>query len=132
MVRRRHRYPRRQALAVGSGDVVAPGGGGPAHDAGLGLSEAPAFGLFTSMVVTAQRGQVAFAGPAALVVGHGVVQVAAGGGTLAAGGGAGWVAGLDEVLEPAAGLIAGFLVPVVAAVPGQGGDGQRQALAGEL
>jgi hypothetical protein len=84
------------------------------------------------MVVTAQGGQAAFAGPAALAGGLGVVEVAAGGGLAAAGGGAGGGAGGDEVAEGAAGLVAGFLVTVVAAaaalmvVAGGGGQPGRQ------
>src|ERR1700760_74533 len=124
--------PERSGVAVGLGGLVAPGGGGPGHDSGLELFEAPAFRLFTAMMVPAQRGQAAFAGPAALIVGSGVVQVAAGGSTLAAGGRAGGGPGLDEVLEGAAGLVARFFVPVVAAAAGQRGEGHGEAAGGEL
>ena len=51
-------------------------------------------------------GQIALAGPAAVVVGVGVVQVATRGAAAAARRGAGRVAGLDQVLEFAAGPVA--------------------------
>jgi hypothetical protein len=66
------------------------------------------------MVVPAERRKVAFAGTAALVVGDGVVEIAAGGGPAAAGCGAAGGASPDQVLKFAAGLIARFLVTVIA------------------
>src|ERR1700742_4346540 len=114
-------------ISGGRGGVVAAGGGGPPHDSGLGLVELPARGLFTAVVVTAERGQIALAGPAALVVGLGVVEVAADGGALAAGRAAGGGAGPDQVLELAAGLVARLLVTVVADALGQRGDGDGEA-----
>ena len=108
------------------------GGGGPDHDAGLGLGQAPALGLFTSMVVPAEGSQVTLAGAAALVVGSGVVQVAAGGGPGAAGRRTGGGAGPDQVLEFAAGLVARLLVAMVAVAAGDRGDGQAQAAGGEV
>lgn len=53
-------------LMVGgsSGGVEAPGGGGPAHDAGRDLFQPPSLGLFGAMVVTAQRVLPAFSASA--------------------------------------------------------------------
>src|SRR5271169_1513427 len=62
--------------------------------------------------------EVAFAGDAALVPGDGVVQVAAGGGPAAARRGAPGAAGADQVLEFAAGPVAGLGVGVVAVAAG--------------
>src|ERR1700753_2128764 len=89
-------------VGVGGGEVATAGGGGPAHDSRLGLVEERALGLVAAMVVAAERGQVALAGQAALVVGLGVVEVAAGGRSLAAGRAAGGGAGPDQVVEGAA------------------------------
>src|SRR5579859_1932345 len=93
-------------VAGGGGGVGAAGGGAPDQDAGLGLLQPPALGLFTSMVVTAQRRQIAFAGPAALVMRLGVVEVAGGGAAPAARRGARGVARLDPVREFPAGPVA--------------------------
>src|SRR5450631_4394401 len=112
----------RSVVGRGSGDVVATRGGGPAHDAGCDLFQVPSFGLLAAMVMTAQRGQVAFTRAATVVVGDGVVQVAAGGRAAAAGGRAGGGAGPDQVLQPLSGLVAELLGAVVAAVAGQRGD----------
>src|ERR1700691_3949785 len=85
-------------------------------------------------MVTAQRGEPAFAGPAALVPGHGVVQVAAGGGPGAARRGAPVVACADQVGELAAGMVSDLAVGVVARTAGDGGqrcgDGDRRSGAG--
>ena len=59
-------------------------------------------------------GRVALARQSALLPGDGVVQVAPGGGPAAAGGGAPGVTHLDQVLECAAGPVAGFGVVVAA------------------
>src|SRR6266568_2112672 len=49
-------------------DGVLPAAGcGPAQEAGLGLAEVPAGGVLGLVVAAAQRVEVAFAGPAALV-----------------------------------------------------------------
>src|ERR1700722_674020 len=75
--------------------------------------------------MSAERGEITFAGAAALVPGDGVVQVTAGRGAAAAGCGALGVAGADQVGELAAGAVAGLAVGVVA---GTAGDrGQRRA-----
>src|SRR5580704_3779004 len=73
-------------------------------------------------MVTGEWGEVTFAGQATLVPRGGVVQVAAGGGPAAARGGAGGVAGADQVLEFAAGPVAGLGAGVVAGTPGDGGE----------
>src|SRR6185437_11201023 len=78
---------------LGGGGGIGPSGrGAPDQDAGFGLLQPPAVGLFTAVVVPAQRRQVALAGAAALVMGLGVVQVAAGGPAAAARCGTGGVA----------------------------------------
>jgi hypothetical protein len=61
------------------------------------LLEVPALSLLGRVVPSAERGQITLAGPAALVVGHGVVVIAAARGAAAAGEAAGAVAGFDEV-----------------------------------
>jgi hypothetical protein len=63
----------------GGGGVAPPARGAPDEDAGCGLFEPPAVGLFAPVVVAAQGRQVTFAGDPALVPGGGVIQVAAGG-----------------------------------------------------
>src|SRR6185437_4149339 len=93
-------------VAGGGGGVGTAGGSAPDQDAWFGMFQPPALGLLTAMVVPAQRGQIALARPAALVVGVGVVQVAARGAAAAARRGAGRVAGPDQVLELAAGPVA--------------------------
>ena len=77
--------------------------------AGLVVGEVPAGGLLTSVVPAAERGAVAFAGPAARVVGGGVVDVAAAGGAAAAEGGAGPLPGFDEVPQRGGPGVAGCL-----------------------
>src|SRR5258706_16445533 len=79
--------------------------GGPDQDAGFGLGEVPAAGLLGAVMHPAQRRQIALAGGAALVIGEGVVQVAACGGTPASGEGAGPLPGADQVLEPVRRLV---------------------------
>jgi hypothetical protein len=73
------------------------------------------------------RSQVAFAGAAAAVIRGGVVEVAAGGGSAATGCGAGGIAGPDQMLELPAGLIARFLMAVVARAVSQGADRDGEA-----
>src|SRR6516165_12265874 len=96
------------------GGVGAAGGGGPAHDAGLGLAEFPAGCLLAAVVPAAQGCQAALAG-APGGVGEGVVQVAEAGLGAAAGRRAAGGAGPDQVGERPAGGVPVFLVPVVAA-----------------
>src|ERR1700761_7435096 len=107
---------------VGDGEVAPACGGGPAHDTGAGLIKLPAVGLFTSVMVPAERGQVALARWAALVVGPRMVQVAACGRAAAAGRGAGGSPGHDEVLEVAARVVTRLLMAMVAATAGQRAD----------
>src|ERR1700722_13694292 len=112
-----------EGVPGGGGGVGAAGGGAPSQDAGFGLLELPALGLFAPVMMPAQGREVAFAGQAALVPGGGVVQVAADRGTAAAGRGAGGVAGADQVLEGAAGGVAALAVGGVARTAGD--EGQR-------
>src|SRR5262245_48286110 len=63
----------------GSLGVAAAGRGGPLVPAGPGLGDAPAAGLLDPVAAAAARAAVAGAGPAALVVGEGVLEVAAAG-----------------------------------------------------
>ena len=83
----------------------AVSGGGPGEGAGGRAGDGPAGDLLGVVVVPAGWMEVAFAGPAALVVGGYVVEVAAGGGAAAAGAGAGGVADADEVAQGGAGLV---------------------------
>ena len=76
--------------------------------------------------MAAQRGKPALAGEPALIPRKGMVQVAAGGGPAAAGSGAPGAAGADQVLEPAAGLVPGFRMAVVAAAAGHRGQPDPQ------
>jgi hypothetical protein len=65
------------------GGVGASGWGVPDQDTRFGLFQPPPLGLLTTVVVTAQWGQVAFAGDSAVFPGQGVVQVAANSGPAA-------------------------------------------------
>ena len=111
---------------------MAAGRGGPVQEAGFWLLQPPAFGLFTSVMVAAEWGQVAFAGPATLVIRSGVVEVALGGRPPAAGRGAGRIAGPDQMPELPARLVARLLVAVVAGVLGQWVEHHRQASGGQV
>src|SRR6516225_12333773 len=59
--------------------VGAAGGGGPLVPAGPGLGDGPSRGLLDPVAFPAARCAVAGAGPPALVVGGGVLEVAAAG-----------------------------------------------------
>src|SRR5262249_36912929 len=69
--------------------VAAAVGQRPYHDARLRLIESPALHLFGPVMAAAQRGEVAFARPPALVIGHGVVLIATSRRAAAAGEGTG-------------------------------------------
>ena len=69
----------------------------PDQDTGLGLFEVPAGCLLRLVISSAYRRQITLTSPAAVIVGQGMVQVAARGGAGAAGGGAGALADLDDV-----------------------------------
>src|SRR6516225_12243850 len=103
------------------GGVGAAGGGGPAHDAGLGLAEFPAGCLLAAVVPTGR--QPALAGAPGRV-GQGVVQVAEAGLGAAAGRRAADAAGPDQVAEQPTGRVAVFLVLVVAGVLGDRVEGE--------
>src|SRR5215470_15913334 len=107
--------------------VAAAGRGGPLVPAGPGLGDAPPPGLLDAVAFSAACSAVAGAGPAALVIGGGVLEVAAAGGPGAGREGALAVADLDQVRQRVAGLVAARLVPVVAA-----GDRDRAGPDGEL
>ena len=94
---------------------------------GFWLFEPPALGLFTSVVVPAERRDVAGTSRAAVVPGGGVVQVAAHGGPTAARGGARGVAGGDQVAELAAGAVG---VLGLGVVTGTGDDRVELELSG--
>src|SRR6202034_2208758 len=89
-----------QRVAVGADRVGAAGRGGPGEDAGLGLLELPPGVLLELMVAPAPAAKVAAAGPPALVVGDGVVQVGAPGGLDADRAAARHVAGGDVFAQP--------------------------------
>src|ERR1700735_7598 len=84
-------------VGVGLDGVAAAVREPPDQDAGFGLFEVPAGCLLGLVILAAQGFQVALASPAAVIVGQGVVDIAAGGGAGAAGGGAGPLPDLDEV-----------------------------------
>src|SRR5215831_4701013 len=107
--------------------VAAAGRGGPPVPAGPGLGDAPAPGLLDPVAFPAARPAVAGAGPPALVVRGGVLEVAAAGVPGAGREGARPVPDLDQVPQRVAGLVAARLVPVVAA-----GDRDRPELDREL
>src|SRR5579859_3229958 len=79
------------------------------------------------MMVTAERGQVAGAGQAAIIPGDRMVQIAAGGGTATAGGAAAGVARVDQVLELAAGPVPALGLRVVAGAADDGVESDVQA-----
>ena len=106
--------------------VVASAGCGPDQGAGFGLGEVPAAGLLGLVVAAAQRVEIALAGPAALVVGDGVVVVAAGRGAAAAGESAPGASDLDDVPQRVRGLIPGGLAPVGADPGFDRGDRHRR------
>ena len=86
--------------------MAAVAGGGPGEGAGLVTGDGPAGDLLGVMIVAAGRMKVTAAGFPALVVGSHVVEVAAGGGSAAAGAGTGRIADLDEVAQGPAGSVA--------------------------
>src|SRR5690242_10861971 len=87
--------------------VVAAVGQVPGHDAWLGLFEPPAVDLFGPVVPSAQWGEVAFARPPALVVGHGMVMVATSCRAAATGERTGPLPDSDHVPQRGGGLVAG-------------------------
>lgn len=81
-------------------DEVAPAVGKfPHQNAGGGLEQTPALSLFSLMIPSAERCEVAFAGAAALVVGQGMVVVAALRRAVAVGSRAGSLPGLHDVVQ---------------------------------
>jgi hypothetical protein len=113
------RVSRRMWGHAGWGEVAAAARSGPDHDARFRLIKAPALGLFASMMMAAQWGQVALAGAATLIKRDRVVQVAADSGPPAARSSAGGGTGGDQVPETSARLIARLLMAVIAGAPGQ-------------
>jgi hypothetical protein len=109
----------------GGGGVGTGVGEGPADDAGFGLLDLPAGGLFTAMVPSALRAEIALLGRA-VGPGGGVILVAVDRLGVAAGGVAGRGAGAEKVLELAAGGVAVFGVAVVALAPGDGLGGELE------
>src|SRR5215472_7880532 len=107
--------------------VAAAGRGGPLVPAGPRLGDLPAPGLLDPVAAAAARPAVARAGPPALVVRGGVLEVAAAGVPGAGREGALAVPDLHQVPQRVAGLVAARLVPVVAA-----GHRHRAELHGEL
>src|SRR5215470_16909388 len=107
--------------------VAAAGRGGPLVPAGPGLGDAPPPGLLDAVAFSAACSAVAGAGPAALVIGGGVLEVAAAGVPGAGREGALAVADLHQVPQRVAGLVAARLVLVVAI-----GDRDRPEFHGEF
>jgi hypothetical protein len=102
----------------GVGGVGPAGGGGPAHDAGLGLLEFPAGGVLGVVVAFAGGGEVSLAGRPGRVR-DGVVDLAGDGLGAAAGRAAAGRAGADQVLQLPAGDVAVLAVAVVAELTSQ-------------
>ena len=96
--------------------VAAAVGERPHQDARLWLIEPPALYLFGPVMTAAQRGEVAFARPPALVIGHGVVLVATSCRATATGERAGPLPDPDHMPQRGRGLVAGRF-PLVQAVP---------------
>src|SRR5215472_9726477 len=105
------------SIGVGGGvDAVgAAMGEAPDEDAGFGLVEMPALGLFRAVMAPAERFHATFARSPALVVRDGVVVITAGGGAAAARKRACAVADVEHVAEAEGGPVPGRL-PVVGAV----------------
>src|SRR5690348_457794 len=101
-------------VPAGRDGVAAAVRCGPDQGAGLGLGEGPAGCLLGSVVPSAKGCQVAETGPAALLPGGGVVEVAVLSGAAAAGRGAGPVAYPDAVADQGGGPVAGYLGGVLA------------------
>jgi hypothetical protein len=81
-------------------DEVAPTVGEfPHQNPGGGLGQTPALSLLSLMIPSAERREVAFASAAALVVGQGMVVVAALRRTVAVGSRAGALPGLHDVMQ---------------------------------
>src|SRR6476661_4458972 len=91
--------------------MPVPGGGGPGQPAvGAGV-DAPAVGVgFEPVVVGAVRGEVGFAGGAAVGPGGDVIQLGVGGSFSAAGESAMDIAGLHVVGEPGGWVVGGAAV----------------------
>ena len=88
------------------------------------MVEAPARGLFDLVVMSAEGGEVAQAGFAAVVVGEGVVGVALGGWPSAAGEDAGGVAEVDQVAQRGGGPVGECFPGVVAVAARQRGESE--------
>jgi len=99
-------------VGVGGLGVGASGRGGPGEGAWLGLGELPSGPLLEAVVGTACAAEVAVAGPAALVVGDGVVLVGAAGGLAAYRAAAGLVPGRDVFAQPGRRPVGGAGPPV--------------------
>ena len=123
-------WPASDWVGGGSGGVSASGGGGPLGVvAGLVLLEFPPGGLLQVVMMTAAGTGITRTRPASFFPGDGVFEVATLGGPPAR-----WirtfaVPDLHQVPEPAAGVVRGGLVPVVAVGDGNGfqADGQVEA-----
>src|SRR6202034_4910552 len=98
----------------------------------FGLLEAPAGCLLGLVMPSAQRMQVALAGPAALVVRDGVIVVAADGRPSAAGEPTSRAADLDDVPQRIRWLVAGGFAPVRAGPGFDGGDLHRGVPGGRV
>src|SRR5579859_1688125 len=112
-------------MLAGHGDVSSPGRREPGHHTRSDLLQSPLLTLFQAVVAAAQRSQIAFACDAAIVVGDGVIEVAAGGGAAAAVVAAGGGASPDDPLQRRAGPVLRLLCPVVATPSGERLGGHR-------
>jgi hypothetical protein len=99
----------------------------PEQHARFGLLKAPALGLFGPVVVSTQRGEIAFAGDPALIPGDRMVQVTASRGAAAAWSGTGRAASSDQVGQLAAGVVPDLRMSMVAGTACDGGHADGQA-----
>ena len=98
----------------------------PLEDTGTSLPQPPALGLLNLVVTAAERRQIAFAGSAAQMMRHGVIEIAAARGVAAARVGAGRLADLDKVSEASRRPVTRCLPPVPAVRGGEGLDGDLE------
>ena len=85
-------------------------------------------GLLASMVPSAERAEAALTCPATRLVGNGVILIALRCWTLATGSGTAGRAGLDQVPQQPARLVAGLFVAVITCACGQRADSDPESL----
>ena len=111
-------------VARGGGGVAPARGCGPGEGSRTDLFEPPSPGLLNFMVMAAQRGQIAEAGPAAVVVGERMVGITLRSGTSAAGKNAGDMPDLDPMAKGSRGPVGRGLPCVITVTAGQRAEGE--------